>query len=534
MKWPFLGGLGVSLVVLAACGYAGMVLGSSQANSLSQSPESGTVRPVLGFDDSPARDPARPTLGFDDSPAPSPRQLPDPQAPRPVEFGAPPPLPLPYPSQDPAATRLVEFSAPLPPPVAPAADPAGGRDARAPGAGVQLLRSQGQAPSPAAYAMTCGPSCTGYTAHRAPSWDADESCEHASRIWLDADMLLWWIKDSRSPALVTTSPQTSLGVLGQPNTHVLYGGEIANDEYLGGRFRAGLWLDECRTWGAETGFFFLGQRSVQFNAASSGSPLLARPFFNAFTQAEDAEQVANLAVPSLPLLLPLTGRVGVVSTSRMWGLEANGVRELASGRTYHFELLGGFRYLRLDEALGVSEDLRVPASSPDSAGEHFQLKDDFGTRNNFYGGQLGARAELTRGMWSVGLLGEVALGDAQQLADIKGATRITLPGGAVQGFNGALLALPTNIGRHSRDRFAFLPEWGVNVGCQLTERFRLRAGYSLFYLSSVARPGDQIDRNVNSTQIPPNTLRGPALPAFSFHSTDFWAQGVNVGVEYDY
>jgi hypothetical protein len=128
----------------------------------------------------------------------------------------------------------------------------------------------------------------------------------------------------------------------------------------------------------------------------------------------------------------------------------------------------------------------------------------------------------------------VALGDSQQLSDITGATRITLPGGTVQSFNGGLLALPTNIGRSRRDRFAVLPEGEVNVAYRLTQSLRVRAGYTLLYLSSVARPGDQIDRAVNSTQLPPNTLRGPALPAFSLHGTDFWAQGVNVGVEYEY
>ncbi len=61
-------------------------------------------------------------------------------------------------------------------------------------------------------------------------------------------------------------------------------------------------------------------------------------------------------------------------------------------------------------------------------------------------------------------------------------------------------------------------------------------GYDFLYWSSVARPGDQIDRTVNSTQIAPRTgpFTGPARPAFEFKNTDYWAHGVNFGVEFRY
>jgi len=106
-----------------------------------------------------------------------------------------------------------------------------------------------------------------------------------------------------------------------------------------------------------------GSASVNFTAGSLGEPLFARPFFNVQTGAEDAELIANRAVPSLPGLLPLTGRVTTSSFSRMWGVEGNGLRGLAEGCNYQVDLLGGFRYLRLDEGLRVGEDLLVPANS---------------------------------------------------------------------------------------------------------------------------------------------------------------------------
>ncbi|HZY31087.1 MAG TPA: BBP7 family outer membrane beta-barrel protein, partial [Candidatus Methylomirabilis sp.] len=54
--------------------------------------------------------------------------------------------------------------------------------------------------------------------------------------------------------------------------------------------------------------------------------------------------------------------------------------------------------------------------------------------------------------------------------------------------------------------------------------------------NSVVRPAQQIDRNINPTQnasfegSPPTPLVGPAQPSFKFHSSDFWAQGLNVGL----
>lgn len=130
----------------------------------------------------------------------------------------------------------------------------------------------------------------------------------------------------------------------------------------------------------------------------------------------------------------------------------------------------------------------------------------------------------------------MALGDAHQEVRIAGSTVFTDPVGNSVRQPGGLLALPTNMGSYSRDKFAVVPELGINVGRQLTDHLRVYVGYNLLYWSSVVRPGDQIDFVVNPTQLPtpagPGVLVGPARPAFSFRDTDFWAQGVNLGVEF--
>jgi len=73
---------------------------------------------------------------------------------------------------------------------------------------------------------------------------------------------------------------------------------------------------------------------------------------------------------------------------------------------------------------------------------------------------------------------------------------------------------------------------------RLTPQATVYVGYSFLYASNVARPGDQINRNINPTQTvaygndPPVTPVGPAQPTFNFNTTDFWAQTLSIGLAY--
>jgi hypothetical protein len=48
----------------------------------------------------------------------------------------------------------------------------------------------------------------------------------------------------------------------------------------------------------------------------------------------------------------------------------------------------------------------------------------------------------------------------------------------------------------------------------------------------VARAAEQIDPGVNLSQLDPSGLDGEPRPRFDLKQTDFWAQGVSVGVDY--
>jgi hypothetical protein len=277
---------------------------------------------------------------------------------------------------------------------------------------------------------------------------------------------------------------------------------------------------------------FLAARSVRFSAGgdgSAGSEVIGRPFFNTVTNMEDAELV------NFPGLL--SGRVGVNLSSRLQGAEINGVSRLCGCgcSCWKVDVLAGFRFLDLHEGLGITENLTVLPTVPFTGGTAFDIFDQFDTRNEFYGGQIGARAQYCRGPWSANLTAKVALGNTHEEIVINGGTRITPPGTAPTVAAGGLLALPSNIGTFSHDAFAVVPEVGVTLGYQVNCHLRAYVGYNFLYWSDVVRPGDQIDRNINTTQLPrtpggASSTAGP--PSFNFKETDFWVQGITLGFEF--
>lgn len=126
-----------------------------------------------------------------------------------------------------------------------------------------------------------------------------------------------------------------------------------------------------------------------------------------------------------------------------------------------------------------------------------------------------------------------------QTIDIAGNQLITAPNGQQRSFNGGLLAVPSNIGRHTRDQFSVVPEVGVKLGYQFTDHLRVFVGYNFLYWTNVVRPGDQIDPVLNVAQIPNFTIGNQAAsqtvrPIVPFRNSDFWAQGINAGLEFHY
>jgi hypothetical protein len=316
-------------------------------------------------------------------------------------------------------------------------------------------------------------------------------------------------------------------------------------QFPGGRFSAGTWFGGAprlgfESLGVEASFLFLGRETnhIEFDAGPT-TQLLARPVFNTATGRESAVIVGG---PK-----PFGGNTGsfvMDSSTELWGAELNAFLPVCGQPGLLFGFLGGFRYLNLEESLNLDQTTIIPAApigsfngSPTISplGETIRLNDDFETRNNFYGAQVGTQTVFRYGALAVTALTKVALGTMHEVVTINGISTLERPGVATQSALGGVLALPSNIGNYGHYEFAVVPEGALTVSYQLTANIAATAGYTFLYASSVVRPGAQIDRAVNPSVLPVGGV-GMGLagadtrPVFQFNSSDFWAQGLTLGL----
>jgi hypothetical protein len=166
--------------------------------------------------------------------------------------------------------------------------------------------------------------------------------------------------------------------------------------------------------------------------------------------------------------------------------------------------------------------------------------DRFRTENRFHGVNLGLAGELRRGRYFGAFKGSVGLGSIYQTLDVSGGQNLLTTTGGVTNAVGGLLALPgANIGTFTQRKYGVVPEANLTLGVYLTPNLRFGVGYSLLYMNSVIRPGDQIDPVVDATRIPnfpldpPATAVNPPRPrAWPLRTTDIFAQGITFSLQW--
>src|SRR5207248_7797960 len=129
---------------------------------------------------------------------------------------------------------------------------------------------------------------------------------------------------------------------------------------------------------------------------------------------------------------------------------------LRKGGYCRINLLSGFRYLNLNEGLAITD------ITDTTSGNHFFDTDQFSTRNQFYGGQIGVRTFFGRRRLNLEIDGKVAMGSNRQSVEINGASSNNL--NSPLNSRAGILALITNIGLYHRQEFTVVPE----VKAQLT------------------------------------------------------------------
>jgi hypothetical protein len=295
------------------------------------------------------------------------------------------------------------------------------------------------------------------------------------RFWIDGEYLLWWVKSGPLPVPLVTN-NTGAAVFGDQ--------QLDYGALSGLRISAGYWFSPEPCWGIDGSVFFLSQGARQFSTQTNGSPPL---FVNG--------QFVN--------------GVQIDSLSQLWGLDVNALRRVVHGDAFTVDLLGGFRYLNLEEKLNIGTNtfaMGLPANTLDT----------FQTRSQFYGAQIGARLEYRWCRWSVDLTTKVALGSTYETSNITGST-VTFMGNGLPANStlGGILAPANNSGRFHHSDFAAVYESTLNVSYRFNNYVRTFIGYNFLGWSSVARSGDQVS-------VPPDGR--------SVHSSSFWAQGLNFGV----
>ena len=355
-------------------------------------------------------------------------------------------------------------------------------------------------------------------------------CIHLSPYWASVEYLHWSTEDAMSPALVTSSPagtgQNQAGVLGRANTDILFGnGGLTDDERSGGRFVFGYWLDSCQSRGLEIRYMFLGEETESFSASSANNGILARPFFNVTTNQQDSRLIV---FPNL-----VTGSVNVDASTEFQGAEVLIRKQTIQHCGMQIDHYFGYRYADLDDRLFITESTESVAGA--TAGTTFDLFDQFSTRNEFHGGELGIRI-LSRSnpCWTVELTGSVAFGNTNSEVSVAGQTTTRIPNGATSTVNSGLLAQSTNIGTFEDDDFATIAEFGVSLKRHIGNGMTATIGYSFLHWSDVFRAAEQIDTDINTTQIPPGNLVGDARPTVPMSFSSFHAQGIRLGLEWAY
>lgn len=354
-----------------------------------------------------------------------------------------------------------------------------------------------------------------------------------SLFWIRASYLHFGMRDDVMPALVSVGSAGDRvpGAIGQAGTTLAFLDRIDDDARDGVRIVAGIARESEGLLGLEGDFLYLTERTARFVTVVSDNQIIARPFFDPVTGTESAFVVSS---PGL-----VAGELSATASSELWGFELNARKYYQHGPNTYVHLLGGVRYMRLVDELRISEISQALVRDQGTRADIIRRFDDFLTDNDFFGVQVGVGLDYAfHRMW-IEIYGKFAVGVTQQSVTIAGGTQATNIGGPVFApVDVGFLAQSTNIGERSRGEFGFIPEVGFTFGYQLTSHLKISAGYTAIFWNSVARPGQQVDRIVNTSQAATlgtaSTLEGAAFPRAMFRDADFWTRGAHFSLELRY
>lgn len=373
-----------------------------------------------------------------------------------------------------------------------------------------------------------------------------------TRFWFRGEYAYYWTSGMNLPPLVTTGPFNSgltsstdpVGSLGRPDTTILYGNNtVLYDGRSGFYLNTGMWLDRCRTYAIQFDWLDLGPQDARYSVSSNanGSPAIGRPYYDVQAGRQWRELVSYPGT--------LSGTVSVEANDH-FGSAGVALRKRCMAPSCHdccpkdpcdccnkgcecigLDLIVGYRYYSLTDNITIRENLT--ALAPPITGTRIDVTDSFRAANEFHGAELGLSADVVRGKWTLTLLLKAALGNNYQTVNINGRTVVTDALGNSINYDAGVYATRTNIGTYHKNDFVIIPEIGLQAAYEINCHWKVYAGYNILYWASVMRSAQAIDLNVDPRNIPggldPSATH---FPQFEWCGSNFWAQGLRVGLEY--
>lgn len=351
------------------------------------------------------------------------------------------------------------------------------------------------------------------------------NCEINYRFYGSLEYLLWQLGDNFSntdgsfvpnlrspmPFGVATVNTDVFGVAFFSPT-LLANNNVNSTDFSGARVTIGANLNN--EWAFEASYFQLERLSAGYVGAASTQ-------ITGFNDGTDTfNPFVNVAVAG-------------VGSRKLFGVEANAKYHGVTIGQVRISEIFGFRYLDLQQSQNLSQALQFV----DAPGEAFLIGDNISTMNGaysasnqFYGFTVGAKLDAEFGRFYTSLLGKFSGGGVREVTSISESVNTT---STVDNIPSTIFPSPLN-STSTKTEMAYVLEGNWSAGFHITEHFSIFAGYNIIVMDKAVRPIDN-PAPVNGTgavSLAPPTLIAPVLNVFE--SRRFYAQGLNVGLEFRY
>lgn len=353
------------------------------------------------------------------------------------------------------------------------------------------------------------------------------------RFWMSGEYLYWWVKNSPIdvPLITENNNPMALGIITEPGTKIIFGqGSNINTfnfgAFNGGRITVGGWIDPCYTFGLEASSFGLSKQKSSYSASSVNNRVTINvPFYSTQSSFFSTQPTENVLINRLPTT------INVSNTMQPSSFQLSGLYNLKDKIQFPLVFILGMRYININEDLNLTASIYNTPLVPNSI---VNVEDNFSTKNDFYGIQLGGRSHFTYCHLIFDTSITVAIGKIYQTLVVDGQTTINNRV-IIQPIG--LFSEPTISGTHRNNEFGLLPELSLKIGYEINRYICPYFAYNFIYLNNIIQPGKQIDRNINQSQNPllggTGVLSGAAAPVAKFNNSNLWMQGVSAGIQFN-